>query len=107
MGVEHLPPKRYDLMFQINTRAVMVCSQAALPYLKQSKGHILSLSPPINLDPKWFANYGPYTTTKYGMSMLTLGMHEEFKNTALASIRCGQKPSSPPPPSSSKPAARR
>ncbi|MBU0806321.1 MAG: NAD(P)-dependent oxidoreductase [Gammaproteobacteria bacterium] len=84
MGVEHLPPKRFDLMFQINTRAVMACSQAALPYLKQSKGHILSLSPPINLDPKWFANYGPYTTTKYGMSMLTLGMHEEFKKYAIS-----------------------
>ena len=68
MGVEHLPPKRFDLMFQINTRAVMVCSQAALPYLKQSRGHILSLSPPVNLDPKWFANYGPYTTTKRTIS---------------------------------------
>lgn len=84
MGVEHLPPKRFDLMFQINSRAVMVCSQAALPYLKKTKGHILSLSPPINLDPKWFANYGPYTTTKYGMSMLTLGMHEEFKKYAIS-----------------------
>ena len=69
-GVENLEPKRFDLMFQINTRAVMVCSQAALPYLKKSQGHILSLSPPLNLDPKWFASYGPYTTTKYGMSML-------------------------------------
>lgn len=84
MGVEHLPPKRFDLMFQINTRAVMVCSQAALPYLKQSKGHILSLSPPLNLDPKWFATYGPYTSTKYGMSMLTLGMHEEFKKYGIS-----------------------
>ncbi|HSC83159.1 MAG TPA: NAD(P)-dependent oxidoreductase [Pseudomonas sp.] len=90
-GVEHLPPKRFDLMFQINTRAVMVCSQAALPYLKsssaagkQSGGHILSLSPPLNLDPKWFANYGPYTTTKYGMSMLTLGMHEEFRKYGIS-----------------------
>jgi citronellol/citronellal dehydrogenase len=78
-GVEHLDPKRFDLMYQINTRAVMVCSQAALPYLKHSaNGHILSLSPPLNLDPKWFAQYGPYTLTKYGMSMLTLGMNEEF-----------------------------
>ena len=84
-GVEHLEPKRYDLMFQINTRAVMVCSQAALPYLKQSaNGHILSLSPPLNLDPKWFAQYGPYTTTKYGMSMLTLGMSEEFKKYGIS-----------------------
>jgi citronellol/citronellal dehydrogenase len=84
VGVEKLEAKRFDLMFQINTRAVMVCSQAALPYLKQSKGHILSLSPPLNLDPKWFANYGPYTTTKYGMSMLTLGMHEEFKKYGIS-----------------------
>lgn len=84
-GVEQLEPKRYDLMFQINTRAVMVCSQAALPYLKHSaNGHILSLSPPLNLDPKWFAQYGPYTTTKYGMSMLTLGMSEEFKKYGIS-----------------------
>ena len=84
VGVEHLEPKRFDLMYQINTRAVMVCSQAALPYLKQSRGHILSLSPPLNLDPKWFASYGPYTTTKYGMSMLTLGMHEEFRKYGIS-----------------------
>ncbi|VXB82513.1 Citronellol/citronellal dehydrogenase [Pseudomonas sp. 8BK] len=84
VGVEKLDPKRFDLMFQINTRAVMVCSQAALPYLKDSRGHILSLSPPLNLDAKWFANYGPYTTTKYGMSMLTLGMHEEFRKYGIS-----------------------
>lgn len=84
VGVEQLEPKRYDLMFQINTRAVMVCSQAALPYLKQSRGHILSLSPPLNLAPQWFASYSPYTTTKYGMSMLTLGMHEEFRKYGIS-----------------------
>lgn len=84
-GVEHLEPKRFDLMFQINTRAVMVCSQAALPYLKRSANpHILSLCPPLNLDPKWFAQYGPYTTTKYGMSMLTLGMSEEFRKYGIS-----------------------
>ncbi len=84
VGVEHLEPKRYDLMFQINSRAVMVCSQAALPYLKDSRGHILSLSPPINLAPQWFSSYSPYTTTKYGMSMLTLGMHEEFRKYGIS-----------------------
>ncbi|MEX6503251.1 SDR family oxidoreductase [Pseudomonas zhanjiangensis] len=84
-GVERLEPKRFDLMLQINTRAVMVCSQAALPYLKQSdSGHILSLSPPLNMDSKWFAQHGPYTVTKYGMSMLTLGMHEEFKRYRIS-----------------------
>ncbi|WPC03606.1 NAD(P)-dependent oxidoreductase [Pseudomonas benzenivorans] len=85
LGVEKLEPKRFDLMFQINTRAVMVCSQAALPYLKHSaNGHILSLSPPLSLDGKWFAQHGPYTVTKYGMSMLTLGMHEEFKKYGIS-----------------------
>ncbi|BAN49498.1 NAD(P)-dependent oxidoreductase [Metapseudomonas resinovorans] len=84
-GVEHLEPKRFDLMYQINTRAVMVGSQAALPYLKQSaSGHILNLSPPLNLAPKWFAQHGPYTVTKYGMSMLTLGMSEEFKRYGIS-----------------------
>ena len=85
VGVEKLEPKRFDLMFQINTRAVMVCSQAALPYLKQSAGgHILNLSPPLNMDSKWFAQHGPYTVTKYGMSMLTVGMSEEFKKYGIS-----------------------
>lgn len=93
VGVEKLEPKRFDLMYQINTRAVMVCSQAALPYLKNSNsaagkkssgGHILNLSPPLNLDTKWFAQHGPYTVTKYGISMLTLGMSEEFKKYGIS-----------------------
>ncbi len=85
VGVEKLEARRFDLMYQINTRAVMVCSQAALPYLKQSaSGHILNLSPPLNLDAKWFAQHGPYTVTKYGMSMLTLGMSEEFKKYGIS-----------------------
>jgi len=84
-GVELLDPNRFDLMYQINTRAVLVCSQAALPYLKQSQNpHILNLSPPLNLDEKWFASYAPYTITKYGMSMLTLGMNQEFANYGIS-----------------------
>ncbi|HAW92161.1 TPA: short chain dehydrogenase, partial [Candidatus Azambacteria bacterium] len=66
-------------------RAVFNCSQAALPWLKKSaQAHILSLSPPLNLAPKWFAQYGAYTTTKYAMTMLTLGMAEEFKRYGIA-----------------------
>lgn len=85
MNSEMLPLKRFDLMFQINTRAVLSCAQAALPWLKKSEhGHILSLSPPINMDPKWFQHYGPYTTTKYGMSMLTVGMAEEYRRYGIA-----------------------
>lgn len=84
-GVEMLDPNRFDLMYQINTRAVLVCSQAALPYLKKSDNpHILNLSPPLNLDEKWFASYAPYTITKYGMSMLTIGMNQEFASYGIS-----------------------
>jgi len=84
-GVAKLPVKRYDLIQSVNARAVFVCSQAALPWLEQSShGHILSLSPPLNMNPKWFAQYAPYTLSKYGMSMLTLGMAEEFRKQAIA-----------------------
>ncbi|WP_338800181.1 NAD(P)-dependent oxidoreductase [Pseudomonas sp. RSB 5.4] len=83
-GVQHIELKRFDLMHQINTRAVLLCSQAALPYLKKSAGHILNLSPPLNLASKWFAQYSPYTVTKYGMSMLTVGMSEEFANYGIS-----------------------
>jgi citronellol/citronellal dehydrogenase len=83
-GVQHIELKRFDLMHQINTRAVLLCSQAALPYLKKTNGHILNLSPPLNLATKWFAQYSPYTVTKYGMSMLTLGMSEEFASFGIS-----------------------
>ena len=84
-GVENLKVSRYDLMHQVNARAVMACSQAALPWLKQSdRAPILSLSPPLNLNTRWFAQYGPYTTTKYAMTMLSLGMAEEFRRYGIA-----------------------
>jgi citronellol/citronellal dehydrogenase len=83
-GVQHIELKRFDLMHQINTRAVLLCSQAALPYLKKSAGHILNLSPPLNMANKWFAQFSPYTVTKYGMSMLTLGMSEEFASYGIS-----------------------
>ncbi|WP_449123154.1 SDR family oxidoreductase [Pseudomonas sp. MPG01] len=83
-GVQHIELKRFDLMHQINTRAVLLCSQAALPYLKKSAGHILNLSPPLNLASKWFAQFSPYTVTKYGMSMLTIGMSEEFASYGIS-----------------------
>ena len=83
-GVQHIELKRFDLMHQINTRAVLLCSQAALPYLKKSAGHILNLSPPLNMTHKWFAQFSPYTVTKYGMSMLTVGMSEEFASYGIS-----------------------
>lgn len=84
-GVEKTPLKRFDLMHQVNTRAVLGMTQAVLPWLKKSENpHILNLSPPISMNPRWFRNYSPYTLTKYGMSMLTLGMAEEFRRYGVA-----------------------
>lgn len=84
-GVETLDPNRFDLMYQVNTRAVLVCSQAALPYLKNSKNpHILNLSPPLNMKEHWFGVHSPYTISKYGMSMLTIGMHQEFEKYGVS-----------------------
>lgn len=84
-GVEKLKVSRFDLLHQVNARAVMACSQAALPWLKKSeRGHILSMSPPLNMDPKWFAHFGPYTSTKYAMTMISIGMAQEFKRYGIA-----------------------
>ena len=71
--------KRYDLMHQVNVRGTFLCSQACLPHLQQaSNPHILNISPPLNMDAKWFAQHVAYTMTKYGMSMCVLGMAQEF-----------------------------
>ena len=80
--------KRYDLLQQVDTRGTFVCSQACLPHLKRAaaegrNAHILTLSPPLNLDPKWFAPHVAYTIAKYGMSMCVLGMAEEFKDDGI------------------------
>lgn len=84
-GVEHTPVKLYDRMMDINARAVFVCAQAALPYLKQSANpHILSLSPPLNLDPRWLHAHAAYTLSKYGMTLLSLGMAGEFADYGIA-----------------------
>ncbi|MDX1836797.1 NAD(P)-dependent oxidoreductase [Legionella taurinensis] len=79
------PMKRYDLMQGVNTRATFACSKAAIPYLKQSDNpHILTLSPPLSLDKKWYAPHLAYTLSKMGMSLCTLGLAEEFKSAGIA-----------------------
>ena len=83
-GTLETPMKRVDLMFGVNVRGTYVCSQACLPYLKVAaqagrNPHILTLSPPLNMNPKWFKGHVAYTIAKYGMSMCTIGMAEEFR----------------------------
>jgi len=85
MGVEHTALKKYDLIQGVNHRATFICAQLALPYLKQSdNAHILSLSPPINMAPHWLKPFSPYTVSKYGMTILTLGMAEEFREYGIS-----------------------
>lgn len=79
-GTRQTPMKRFDLMHQVNARGTYVTSRACLPHLlKADNGHILNISPPLNLDPKWFKNHVAYTMAKYGMSLCVLGMAEEFR----------------------------
>ena len=84
-GVEGTPMKRFDLMQQVNTRGTFVTTQACLPYLKRAANpHVLMLSPPPSLDPKWFAPHTAYTIAKMGMSLCVLGMSEEFRPLGIA-----------------------
>jgi len=79
------PMKRFDLMQQINTRGTFLVSQTCIPFLlKAENPHILNLSPPLNLNPRWFAPHSAYTIAKYGMSMCVLGMASEFKEQGIA-----------------------
>ncbi|ENU91894.1 hypothetical protein F971_02987 [Acinetobacter vivianii] len=84
-GVEATSLKQYDLIQSINHRATFICAQAALPFLKQAEHpHILSLSPPVNMSPKWLGMLSPYALSKYGMTILTLGMAEEFRQYGIS-----------------------
>ncbi len=83
--VSILPLKQYDLMQDINTRGTFLVSHHCIPHLRKSSNpHILTLSPPLNLDKKWFSHFAPYAISKFGMSMLTLGMAEEFRKEGIA-----------------------
>lgn len=82
---EKTEPKRFDLMHDINVRGTFMMTKACIPHLRKSTNpHILTLSPPVSLDPKWFANHVAYTLTKFNMSMMTIGWAAEFKKDKIA-----------------------
>ena len=84
-GTLETPLKRFDLMHGINTRGTFACSQACIPHLANaSNPHILNISPPLNMEAKWFAPHVAYTMAKYGMSLCVLGMAEELKPKHIA-----------------------
>lgn len=79
-GTAETSMKRFDLMMGVNVRGTFVCSQACLPYLaKAGNPHILTMSPPLSMQAKWFEHHVAYTIAKFGMSMCVLGMAEEFR----------------------------
>jgi len=88
-GTEATPMKRFDLMFGVNVRGTFLCTQVCLPALKKSgefgrNPHVLTLAPPLNMEPHWFAQHTAYTMAKYGMSMCVLGHAAEFKPYGIA-----------------------
>ena len=83
--IEQTSMKRYDLMHDLNVRGTFMVSKYCIPHLKKSENaHILTLAPPINLDPKWFGNHLAYTMSKYGMSMTVIGQAEQLKDEGVA-----------------------
>ncbi|MBL8149492.1 MAG: NAD(P)-dependent oxidoreductase [Blastocatellia bacterium] len=84
-GTLETPMKRFDLMHQVNVRATFACSQACIPHLlKASNPHILNLSPPLNIEKRWFTPHVAYTMSKYGMSFCAFAMAEEFRDRGIA-----------------------
>lgn len=82
---EHTEAKRFDLMHGIQVRGTFFMCKACIPHLRKStNAHILNLSPPLNMNPKWFAQHLAYTMSKYGMSMIVLGLAEELKKDKIA-----------------------
>jgi len=84
--IEETAPKQFDLMHDINVRGTFFVSKACIPHLKKSdNAHILTLSPPVNLMPKWFGSHLAYTLSKYNMTMIAIGLAEELKKYKIAS----------------------
>jgi len=84
-SIQQIEMRRYDLIQQINTRGTFLISRACLPYLQKSANpHILTLSPPLDLRPKWFAGHLAYSLSKYGMSLCMLGLAEEYRAAGIA-----------------------
>jgi citronellol/citronellal dehydrogenase len=84
-GTLDTPIRRFDLMHQVNTRGTFLATQHCLPHLLRSANpHVLNISPPLNLNPRWFAPHVAYTMAKYGMSLCVLGMAEEFRAQGVA-----------------------
>lgn len=84
-GIGELAPRRFKLLLDVNVGGTFLLTSAALPHLMASaSGQVLTLSPPLNPDPRWLSEHAPYTLTKYGMTMLTLGVAEQYADRLAA-----------------------
>jgi citronellol/citronellal dehydrogenase len=84
-STEQTEAKRFDLMHSINVRGTFLVTKACIPHLKKAENpHILTLSPPVTLEPKWFDKHVAYTLTKFSMSMMTIGWAKEFAKDRIA-----------------------
>lgn len=84
-SIERTEPKRFDLMYDINVRGTFFMVRACIPHLlKSSHAHVLSLSPPLNMDMKWFAPHPAYTISKYDMTMITLSVSRQYQGKIAA-----------------------
>lgn len=84
-AIGDLPAKRYDLMLDINARGTFLLTSLALPHLLASTNpHVLTLSPPLDMDRRWLRDHAPYTVSKYAMTMLTLGVAEHYRDRGVA-----------------------
>jgi citronellol/citronellal dehydrogenase len=84
-STEQIDMRRYDLIQQVNTRGTFVTTRACVPFLKRAANpHVLTLSPPLDLNPRWFAPHLAYSLSKYGMSLCMLGMAEEYRAAGIA-----------------------
>ncbi len=84
-GLEATTMKMYDRMYDVNARGSYILTKSAMPHLlKADNPHVLNLSPPLNMNPKWFAEFAAYTLSKYAMSVWVLGMSQEFRDRGVA-----------------------
>ena len=105
---EDLAAKKFDLMMDINVRGTFLLTKAALPHLRKSaNAHVITLAPPMNMNPYWLGAHPSYTLSKYGMTLLSLGWAAEYADAGIGFAACGQRRTSPRPRSRTHPASRR
>jgi citronellol/citronellal dehydrogenase len=91
-GTEAMPMKRFDLMYQVNTRGTFLCGKACIPHLRKSDNpHILTISPPLEISEKWWGAHLAYTLAKYGMSLCVRGWAEELRPYGIAANALGPR----------------